>query len=83
MKHSIILNSEKSAAKEIDIFRGVIKWSERNCEKNGIIPNSANKRAALGEACLMDIKFASMTEEFTECKNDDTILTNSEVLEVF
>lgn len=78
------MKSESLTINEFELFNGVIKWAQRNCEKNGVVPTSTNKRETLG-ASLMDIRFASMTiTEFTQCTiEDNAILTNIEENQVF
>lgn len=75
---AIILGSDQSRVKEIDLFLAASKWAANHCEQTGLTPNSENKRSVLGKT-FMDIRFGSMTaEEFAQCIEDDPILTTSE-----
>lgn len=79
----IILKSDKLTITEMELYRIVLSWSEKNCLKNNIPVNPENMRLALGSA-ISNIRFASMNiKEFSECSDSNSILTQQEINQVY
>lgn len=80
---AILKSEELKGFKEITIYEAVIKWAKKYCEKNDQKVNSENMRTAIGSA-LQHIRFCSMSiQEFTSCCKENTILNQSETIEIF
>lgn len=80
---NIILRSNNLTISEIELYRLVLKWTENNCVKNNIPVNTENRRLALGSA-ISHIRFASMDiKEFSECSDNNSILTQKEINQVY
>lgn len=78
-----IIASDNLNKNEIEVFRFVNNWAENYCARNEKPPNSINKRIALGNV-LMKIRFGVMTlSEFTECTNNESLLTNDQIVDIF
>lgn len=78
----ILKSKELKGFREITIYNGVNKWAENFCQENQKAVNSDNKRLAVKPA-IKYIRFASMTfEEFTSCTLNNSILINSEIVEI-
>lgn len=79
----ILKSDELKGFKEIKIYEAVLNWAKKYCERNDQLPNSENKRLALGPA-LQFIRFCAMTvSEFTTCCEDNTILNQKEIIEIY
>lgn len=79
----IILKSNKLTVTELELYRIVLNWSEQNCLKNNNPVNPENMRLALGSA-ISNIRFASMNiKEFSECSDNNSILTQQEINQVY
>lgn len=80
---NIILKSNFLDREEIELFRFVNAWSENNCALAGQPINSENKRLALGDA-VKNIRFGCFSfVEFSECTKKDSILTPTQMIDVF
>lgn len=80
---NIILKSNKLTITEMELYRIVVKWSENNCIKNNIPVNPENMRLAVGSS-ISNIRFASMNiKEFSECSDNNSILTQKEINQVY
>lgn len=80
---TILKSDELKGFKEITIYEAVLNWAKLYCEKNNQLANSENKRMALGPA-LQYIRFCAMTvQEFTTCCEDNTILSQTEMIEIY
>lgn len=79
----IILKSNKLKLTEIELYRIVVKWSENNCIKKNNPVNPENMRLALGSS-VSNLRFASMNiKEFSECADNNSILTLKEINQVY
>lgn len=79
-----LLKSEQlKEIEEIMIFDGIDKWAEDFCRENNQTVNSCNKRLSVLPA-LPYIRFASMSsKEFTSCTVGNSILIQTEIVEIF
>ena len=65
--------------KEVELFKAVDCWAEKECEMQGLVCQGFLKRKALGERIVKGIRFPAMTErEFVDIVLDSEILTSSE-----
>lgn len=65
--------------KEVDLFRAVIHWAEKECERQKLKADGPGKRVILGEQIIKNIRFSRMKEsEFTDGVLDTKILTQEE-----
>ena len=75
-----LLKRESLKVKEVDLFEGVLKWSEAECSRKGIETNANNKRVVMGNA-IYQIRFASMTaQEFSLITSKSDILKPEEAI---
>ncbi|XP_067044128.1 BTB/POZ domain-containing protein 6-like [Acropora muricata] len=75
-----VVKREKLNVKEIELFKAVNRWAEKNIEKQGIASDGNAKRAIIGEEILKAIRFPLMSqEEFTSFVMDSNILNMHEV----
>jgi hypothetical protein len=58
-----LLQRKRSSVPEVAIFRAVIRWTDAQCEKQGLMPNGINRRTVLGEKALRHLRFPAMTME--------------------
>ena len=78
-----VLQRDTLRIEEVDLFKAVLKWSDRKCRNKGVTINGVNRRACLGDA-LQEIRFPSMSEkEFAESVIPTGILTNEEAVAIF
>ena len=74
------LGRESLSIEEVDLFKGVVRWSEAECSRQEIEANAENKRAVIGDA-IYQIRFLSMTSlEFGQNVSQSGILTPAEVV---
>ena len=65
--------------KEVELFKAVDCWAEKECEKQGLVTEGSVKRRVLGERVVQGIRFPVMEErEFAEIVLDSEILTPRE-----
>ncbi|XP_067044127.1 BTB/POZ domain-containing protein 6-like [Acropora muricata] len=75
-----VVKREKLNVKEIELFKAVNRWAEKNIEKQGIASDGNAKRAIIGEEILKAIRFPLMSqEEFASFVMDSNILNMHEV----
>ncbi|XP_044184644.1 BTB/POZ domain-containing protein 2-like [Acropora millepora] len=75
-----VVKREKLSVKEIELFKAVNRWAEKNIEKQGIASDGNAKRAIIGEEILKEIRFPLMSqEEFASFVMDSNILNMHEV----
>ncbi|RWS00648.1 hypothetical protein B4U79_12245 [Dinothrombium tinctorium] len=80
---SIILKKDELQVKEVELYKAVIRWSMRECERREIPVTAENQRLVLGEA-LYDIRFPLMTgDEFAFNVANQQILSKEEEMSVF
>lgn len=78
-----ILKSDELRGNEFELYKQVYNWAKNSCEENNIFVNSQQIRLALGEA-FNYIRFGSMNcKEFSECVNENSILSSNETIQTF
>ena len=78
-----LLRRKSLKVKEVDLFKGVLKWSEAECSRKKIEINTNNKRAVVGNA-INQIRFVAMTlQEFSQNVSESGILTPEENLLIY
>ena len=62
--------------KEVELFKAVDCWAEKECEKQGLVAEGSVKRRVLGERVVHGIRFPLMGQtEFADIVLDSEILT--------
>ena len=78
-----VVKREKLNVKEVELFKAVDRWAEKNIEKQGIGSDCSNgnaKRRIIGEEILKEIRFPLMSlKEFASFVIDTNILNMQEV----
>ena len=65
--------------KEVELFKAVDCWAEKECEKQGLVAEGSVKRRVLGERVVQGIRFPLMGQtEFADIVLDSEILTPRE-----
>ena len=65
--------------KEVELFKAIDCWAEKECEKQGLVAEGSVKRRVLGERVVQGIRFPVMEErEFADFVLDSEILTPRE-----
>ena len=65
--------------KEVELFKAINCWAEKECEKQGLVAEGSVKRRVLGERVVQGIRFPVMEErEFADFVLDSEILTPRE-----
>ena len=65
--------------KEVELFKAIDCWAEKECEKQGLVAEGSVKRRVLGERVVQGIRFPVMEErEFADFVLDSEILTTRE-----
>ena len=65
--------------KEVELFKAIDCWAEKECEKQGLVAEGSAKRRVLGERVVQGIRFPVMEErEFADFVLDSEILTPRE-----
>jgi len=68
---------------EVELFKGVIEWARKTCEKRGLVANSQEKRRIMGERIVKAIRFPMMEkEELASVVLDSKILTLNEIINI-
>ena len=69
--------------KEVELFKAVDRWAEKQCEKQGLAAEGSAKRRILGERIVKGIRFPLMEEkEFVSVVLDCDILTKNECFDM-
>jgi len=69
--------------KEVDLFKAVDCWAEKECEKQGLVAEGSSKRRILGERIVKGIRFPLMEqEEFASVVLDCDILSRKELVDL-
>ena len=69
--------------KEVELFKAVDCWAEKECEKQGLVAEGSVKRRILGERILKGIRFALMEQkEFASVVLDCDILSKKELVDL-
>ena len=62
--------------KEVELFKAIDFWAEKECKKQGLLAEGSAKRKVLGERVVQGIRFPVMEErEFADFVLDSEILT--------
>ena len=70
--------------KEVELFKAIDCWAEKECEKQGLVAEGSVKRRVLGERVVQGIRFPVMEErEFADFVLDSEILTPRETNRLF
>ena len=70
--------------KEVELFKAIDRWAEKECEKQGLVAEGSAKRRVLGERVVQGIRFPVMEErEFADFVLDSEILTPRETNRLF
>ena len=78
-----VLERDTLWAEEIDIFRAILKWADKECKRNNLGVNPENLRNVVGD-CLKLIRFPTMTErEFADHVARSGLLDAQEALDIF
>jgi len=65
--------------KEVELFKAIDCWAEKECEKQGLAAERSVKRRILGEGIVKAIRFPVMQEkDFADVVLDSDILTHKE-----
>ncbi|XP_063612674.1 BTB/POZ domain-containing protein 1-like isoform X2 [Penaeus indicus] len=79
----LVLERDTLRIREAKLFQATVRWSEAECEREGLSVTSANQRQELGRALSL-IRFPLMTvEEFAQGPAQSGILTDREVVQLF
>ena len=69
--------------KEVELFKAVDCWAEKECEKQGLVAEGSVKRRILGERVVKAIRFPVMEEkDFVVVVLDCNILTQKECFDL-
>ena len=72
-----LLKKETLAITEVELFKGVLKWVDSECARQGInIEDKTARRRVLGDS-VYDIRFLAMSQDHTG------ILTDAEIVSIF
>ena len=70
--------------KEVELFKAIDRWAEKECEKQGLVAEGSVKRRVVGERVVQGIRFPVMEErEFADFVLDSEILTPRETNRLF
>ena len=70
-------------ATEVDLFRGVLNWSDSECSRKDIEPTRENKRSLIGDA-IYDLRFLAMSQyEFAANVATSGLLTAEEIVPIY
>ena len=69
--------------KEVELFKALDYWTEKECEKQGLVAEGSVKRRILGERIVKGIRFPVMEQkEFVGAVLDRDILSNKECFDM-
>jgi len=69
--------------KEVELFKAVDCWAEKECEKQGLVAEGSVKRRILGERIVKGIRFPLMEQkEFASVVLDCDILSKKELVDL-
>ena len=75
-----VVKSEGLNVKEVDLFKAVDRWANKEVERQGLTPDGEVKRRVLGEEIVKAIRFPVMShKEFASVVVDCDILTKREL----
>ena len=76
-----IIEKDSLNIEEVELFKAVDCWAEKECEKQGLVAEGSVKRRILGERIVKGIRFPVMEEkEFADVVLDSEVLNHQEVL---
>ena len=76
-----IIEKDSLNIKEVELFKAVDRWAEKECEKQGLVVEGSVKRRILGERIVKGVRFPVMEEkEFADVVLDSEVLNHQEVL---
>ena len=79
---TILLNRDTLYCNEMDIFKAVVKWADRQCSNQNLKSTRENRRMVLGNA-IYSIRFLLMNQtEFTSHVLPTDILDNDEIVDI-
>ncbi|XP_066939650.1 BTB/POZ domain-containing protein 1-like isoform X2 [Macrobrachium rosenbergii] len=79
----MVLERDTLRIREAKLFQATVRWSEAECEREGLPVTSSNQRTVLGRALSL-VRFPLMTiEEFAQGPAQSGILTDREVVQLF
>ena len=83
LKRSIVesvVKRERLNVKEVDLFKAVDRWANKEVERQGLTPGGKVKRKVLGEEIVKAIRFPVMShKEFASVVVDCDVLTKREL----
>ena len=78
-----MVDKESLNAKEVELFKAVDRWAEKECEKQGLVAEGSVKRRILGERIVKGIRFPLMEQkEFVGVVLDCDILSKKECFDM-
>eukprot|EP00794_Sanderia_malayensis_P018300 gene18301-20123_t len=78
-----VLQRDTLWTEEIDIFKALLKWAEKECKRVNLEVTSDNLRSVVGE-CLKLVRFPTMTErEFADHVARSGLLDAQQALDIF
>jgi len=78
-----LVENDSLNIKEVELFKAVDCWAEKECEKQGFVAEGSVKRRILGERIMKGIRFPLMEQkEFESVVLDRDILTKKECVDL-
>ena len=78
-----MVEKDSLTVNEVELFKAVDCWAEKECEKQGLVAEGSVKRRILGERIVKGIRFPVMEqEEFADVVLDCGILTSQECFNI-
>ena len=75
-----VVKMDRIYVKEVELFKAVDRWADKEIERQGLISTGNVKRQVLGEEIVKAIRFSQMSQkEFASVVPDCNILTMKEV----
>ena len=79
-----VVSRDTLRVKEVDLFKAVDLWAEKQCQKQGLSADGEPKRKIIGERIIKSVRFPVMKqEEFAAVVIDTKILTTDEIFTFF
>ena len=78
-----LVENDSLNIKEVELFKAVNCWAEKECEKQGIVVEGSVKRRIVGQRIVKGIRFPVMEEkDFVEFVLDSDILSQKETYDL-
>ena len=78
-----VIESDTLNIRELELFKAVDRWAEKECKKQGLVAEGSVKRRILGERIVKGIRFPLMEEkEFLDVVLECDLLTKKEAYEL-